>query len=103
MLLPARSNDIDPALLDLTEQATRADTSLEDRELRQRIAAAVAQLEPKYRSIFLMHETGGLSLQEISQSVELTVAGVKSRLHRARLFLRATLERYVEQTGRLKR
>lgn len=93
----------DEALLHLTRQPTSTTNVSEDRELRERIAEAVTQLEPKYRSIFLLHETEGLSLDQISHVVELTPAGVKSRLHRARLFLRASLERYVEATGRLGR
>ena len=83
------------ATTSIAEWRVRADEAVENRELRQKIVEAVNELEPKYKSAFLLYEVEGLSLDEISEVVELTVAGVKSRLHRARLHLRATLERYI--------
>jgi DNA-directed RNA polymerase specialized sigma24 family protein len=38
-----------------------------------------------------MREAGGLSYEEIARACELTVDAVRSRLHRARLQLRAAL------------
>lgn len=87
------------ASITLAEWRTRADEAVENRELRQKIIGAVDALEPKYQSIFLLYEVEGLSLDEISEVVDLTVPGVKSRLHRARLFLRASLERYLREAG----
>lgn len=57
------------------------------------LEGAIATLEPKYREVFVMREAGDLSVKEISEATGLSVPAVKSRLHRARLFLRATLER----------
>ncbi|QDG50294.1 sigma-70 family RNA polymerase sigma factor [Persicimonas caeni] len=89
----------DEAPITLADWRVRADEALENRELRQKIVEAVDELEPKYQSIFLLYEVEGLSLDEIGEVVGLTVPGVKSRLHRARLFLRATLERYLRDMG----
>jgi RNA polymerase sigma-70 factor (ECF subfamily) len=97
---PAVEDDAEPVVT-LASWRMRADEIAENHELRQQIVDAVAQLEPKYRSIFLLYEVEGLALAEISEVVELTVPGVKSRLHRARLFLRATLDRYLDETERL--
>jgi RNA polymerase sigma-70 factor (ECF subfamily) len=62
---------------------------------RQALAAALrealAQLEPVDRDVFLMREAGGLSYEEISFACQLTNDAVRSRLHRARQRLRATL------------
>lgn len=74
----------------------RADEAVENRQLRALIIDAVDQLEDKYETIFLLYEVEGLSMQEISEVTELSVGGVKTRLHRARLHLRATLERHVD-------
>lgn len=62
-------------------------------QLRVTLKDAIETLEPKYRDVFVMRETQEMSVREISESTGLSVPAVKSRLHRARLFLRATLER----------
>lgn len=77
----------------------RGDEAVEAVELRGELAEAIDELEPKYQSAFLLYEFEGLNLKEISEILELSVAGVKSRLHRARLHLRATLGRYVRKGG----
>lgn len=77
------------------EWRVRADEAAENRELRQKIIEAVDELPPKYQTVFLLKEVEGLPLKEIAEVVDLSVGGVKSRLHRARLHLRATLESYL--------
>ncbi len=79
----------------LANWRSRADEAAQDSELAAEIADAVAQLEPKYKAVFLLYEVEGLSLEDISDVTDLSLPGVKSRLHRARLFLRATLQRYL--------
>jgi RNA polymerase sigma-70 factor (ECF subfamily) len=96
-----RVGDDDEPVVTLASWRSRADEIAEDRELRKRIVDAVAELEPKYKSVFLLYEVEGLSIAEITEVVDLSVPGVKSRLHRARLTLRATLERYLGKTERL--
>ena len=73
----------------------RGDEAFETRELRDELAEAVEELEAKYQSAFVLYEIEGHDLEAISDILDLSVAGVKSRLHRARLRLRATLERYL--------
>lgn len=65
-------------------------------EMRGQIQRAVDSLDEKYRVVFLLRDVEGLSIQETAQALEISVPAVKSRLHRARLFLRASLERYVK-------
>ena len=50
-----------------------------------------AALDPLDRDAFLLRETAGLSYAEIAAACELTVAAVRSRIHRARLELRDRL------------
>jgi RNA polymerase sigma-70 factor, ECF subfamily len=73
----------------------RADEVIDRRELFQKIHQAVEELPPKYQSVFMMSEYEGLSLKDIGAKLDLSIPAVKSRLHRARLFLRASLEPYV--------
>lgn len=74
----------------------RGDEVVAQNELRAKIMEAVEELEPKYQSVFVAKEFEGMSLEEIGESMNLSVPAVKSRLHRARQHMRATLERYVE-------
>ncbi len=79
----------------VSQWSMRGDQAALNQELRDQIVAAVDELEPKYQTVFLLKEVEGLSLEEIGSVMDLSVPAVKSRLHRARLFLRATLEGYL--------
>lgn len=74
----------------------QGDEAAENKELRAKIMEAIRELEPKYHDVFVLKEFEGMSLEEIGDSMDLSVPAVKSRLHRARLHMRATLERYVD-------
>jgi len=74
----------------------RADEAVENQELRERLGDAVSKLEPKYQSPFVLYEIDGMELDEIAELLDLSKAGVKTRIHRARKTLRATLGRYVD-------
>ncbi len=63
-------------------------------EARERLRQAIAQLPPDYRVVFVLKDMEGLSHREIGSLLNLTVPAVKSRLHRARLFLRHQLVTY---------
>jgi RNA polymerase sigma-70 factor (ECF subfamily) len=57
-------------------------------QLRERILAAVWTLQPEHRTVFLLREYWELDTAEIAARLGLTVPCVKTRLHRARAFLR---------------
>ena len=52
---------------------------------------ALAQLDPAYRLPILLHYYADLPLEQVAQSLNLTVPAIKSRLHRARALLRNAL------------
>ncbi len=58
------------------------------RELR----TALAKLPPAYRMIVLLREMEGLSTKEVAEVTKMTEDNVKTRLHRARVMLRESLE-----------
>lgn len=64
---------------------------LERSDLRERLDAAIERLAPDYRMIFVLRDMEGLSTEEVAEVTGLTIAAVKSRLHRARSFLRNEL------------
>jgi RNA polymerase sigma-70 factor (ECF subfamily) len=55
------------------------------------LVEALAQLDPSYRLPVLLHYYADLSLEQVSQALNLTVPAIKSRLHRARAQLRNSL------------
>jgi RNA polymerase sigma-70 factor (ECF subfamily) len=66
------------------------------RELHERIESAIARLPAAYRNTFVLADVDERPAAEIAASLGLTVGAVKSRLHRARLLMRASLARYLE-------
>ena len=73
-----------------------ADVLMERGELGMKLSDAIASLPEKFKLIFLLKDVQGLSNEEIGDIVNMSVPAVKSRLHRARLFLREKLQEYVE-------
>ena len=71
-----------------------ADAELMRREARRVIDRAVDRLDEKYRQVFLLREIEGYSTQKTAELMGLGVPAVKSRLRRARLSLRRSLEGY---------
>ena len=67
--------------------------STENEELKSILDDAISKLSPEYRMIFLLRDVEGLSTEETAQATELSVPAVKSRLHRARAFLRNELNK----------
>jgi RNA polymerase sigma-70 factor (ECF subfamily) len=60
----------------------------ENEELKKILDMAISKLSPDYRMIFLLRDVEGLSTEETAEVSELSIPAVKSRLHRARAFLR---------------
>ena len=73
--------DWSPSLDDHTRQS----------ELRMALTAALHELPPHYRTVLILHDVEGLSHIEAAETLGLSVPNVKSRVHRARLFLRKRL------------
>jgi len=62
--------------------------ALEQRELHEQLAAAVASLPDKYREVLVLRDINGLSIAETAEALTLSLPNVKTRLLRARLMLR---------------
>jgi RNA polymerase sigma-70 factor (ECF subfamily) len=60
-------------------------------ELQQLLRSAFDQLKPVDKAVVVLSDVEGFSDQDIAHSLKLTVSAVKTRLHRARLFLRGRL------------
>ena len=65
--------------------------ALENKELREALDQAINKLPKKYRMALVLRDMEGLSAKEVSGIMGLSERAVKSRLHRARLFVRREL------------
>ncbi|GAB1724608.1 MAG: putative RNA polymerase sigma-E factor (Sigma-24) [Nitrospira sp.] len=65
--------------------------ALENKELREILDRAIAKLPRKYRMVLVLRDMEGLSAKEVGNILGLTERAIKSRLHRARLFVRKEL------------
>jgi RNA polymerase sigma-70 factor, ECF subfamily len=69
------------------------DNILENEELKNQLDNAIQQLPAEYRVVFLLRDVEDFSTEETANMLELSVPAVKSRLHRARAFLRNELNK----------
>lgn len=67
---------------------------LEEKELKERIMAAIDTLPPDYKEVVVLREFQNLSYNEIVEATGLSLENVKTRLSRARGMLRRKLEPY---------
>jgi RNA polymerase sigma-70 factor (ECF subfamily) len=60
---------------------------------RMDLEQAIAALPPGARRIFVLHDVEGFTHEEIAEQLGITSGGSKAQLHRARMLLRAALNR----------
>lgn len=67
------------------------------KESREKMMEALGKLPAEYRAVFILRDIEGFSNQEAGEALGISVAAVKSRLHRARIALRGMLAEYFEK------
>jgi RNA polymerase sigma-70 factor (ECF subfamily) len=87
-----------PEIADWSDDAERA---LLRGELSGRMEAAIDKLPKEYKIVLVLRDVEGLSAEDTAQAVGLSVAAVKSRLHRARVFVRKELTTYLAADDKL--
>src|SRR5439155_1185439 len=65
--------------------------ALENKEIRRALHQAIVKLPKKYRLVLVLRDMEGLTAREVGSIMGLNERAVKSRLHRARLFVRREL------------
>ncbi len=90
-LRPNHGDGPPPEIPDWSQNPAEA---LINEELRTRLAEAVRNLPHKYRLVFNLRDLEGFNTAEVAEMLELTPQAVKTRLHRARAFLRMDLAEY---------
>jgi RNA polymerase sigma-70 factor (ECF subfamily) len=87
----AGEDDDDPLDAIAASRASEPEVRAGSREIGVRLSLALAALPPPQRDAFLLHQEGGLTLEEIAQLTGAGVETVKSRLRYALAKLRAEL------------
>ena len=87
----AKSPVLEP--IEMIDERPHPDELLNQHQLRQGLEAALATIEPMYREVLLMRDVEGMTAPEVAATLDLSVAAVKSRLHRARGMLRERIEK----------
>jgi len=73
--------------------------ALLDREFSLQLQKAIDALAPEYREVLILCEMEDMSYEDIAQTLNLTIAAVKTRLHRARQKIKQRLEPYYRGWG----
>ena len=68
--------------------------SLENAELKNKLTEAIGLLPEKYKTVLILRDVENMSNEEVQKILKISMQAVKSRLHRARLFLREKLSGY---------
>ncbi len=68
-------------------------------ELKSVLCGAIDELPQDFRTTFLLHDVEGLSNPEIAETLHVKLGTIKSRVQRARLFLRKRLAGYMGETA----
>jgi RNA polymerase sigma-70 factor, ECF subfamily len=93
-ILPAFHEDgryADP----IVDWSTELDDPAVQSELRSALTLALEELPDHYRAVIVLRDVEGLSMAEVADCLDSTVATAKSRAHRARLLLRRRLAVFV--------
>jgi RNA polymerase sigma-70 factor, ECF subfamily len=79
--------------VELSDEHTAGhDPSFEAGELRAVLVAQIRALPFEHRAPLVLRDLEGLSNEEVAEALDLTLAAAKSRIHRARMTLRARLD-----------
>jgi len=70
--------------------------SVMDEELKATLDKAIGRLPMEYRIVFVLRDIEGKSAEEAAKILKLSVPALKSRLRRARMFLREQLHGYMK-------
>jgi RNA polymerase sigma-70 factor (ECF subfamily) len=90
---PIERAALEPAAGAEPSAAPDASDSLERKEVRERVGAAIEALPPAARETLLLREVDGLSYAEIAKVLEIPRGTVMSRLHYARRRVQEALRR----------
>jgi RNA polymerase sigma-70 factor, ECF subfamily len=80
---------LDGAAQNVPDPGGTAEDALASKQVERALEQAIEALEPMYREVLLLRDVEGLTAAEVARVTGVSVQAVKSRLHRARLAVRA--------------
>jgi RNA polymerase sigma-70 factor, ECF subfamily len=83
--------------LDVPDRAPNPEQLCWASELRDILIRTVGELRPILRTVFVLRDVEGLSIEQTAQVLNLSQAAVKARLWRVRIHLRDRLNRYIDE------
>jgi RNA polymerase sigma-70 factor (ECF subfamily) len=84
--------------LEIKDQAANPEKRYLQHEVQRILAATINELEPSYQAVVQLRDVEGLSTEQTAQALDLTSSAVKTRLQRARMKLRESLNGYFRPT-----
>ena len=79
----------------MDDWSARADDPAVQVELRTALTSAIDDLPATYRTVLVLRDVEGRSTRQIADTLGLSIPTVKTRVHRARLFLRKRLGHFM--------
>jgi RNA polymerase sigma-70 factor (ECF subfamily) len=94
------TDDGEPTGWDPPDTAPTPEEHLLQQELIEKVRALIQQMPPDYREIILLREYEEMSYEEMAEVLGITLEAVRSRLARARAWLRMRLAPYMQEEER---
>jgi RNA polymerase sigma-70 factor (ECF subfamily) len=94
-LMPAKSGSGDSMGLEIADWSALPEDLASDAEMRAALHRAIRALPEDYRAVVLLRDMEGLSTAETAGILEVSEDVIKTRLHRARLALRKSLDAFL--------
>ncbi len=85
--------------VDVEDPTAKPGEHVSNRELGQRLSAAIGALPGKQRTAFVLHHVHGLPLEDVAAIMQCRLGTVKSHIFRATDHLRSELSPWVAQEG----
>ena len=94
------TDDGEPTGWDPPDTAPTPEEHLLQQELIEKVRTLIQQMPPDYREIILLREYEEMSYEEMAEALGITLEAVRSRLARARAWLRMRLAPYMQEEER---
>jgi RNA polymerase sigma-70 factor (ECF subfamily) len=98
-LMPTKRQDGNQVRIEIADWSSLPDGKALQSEMKGLLEKAIRELPEMYRSVILLRDMEELSTQEAAQILDVSDDVVKTRLHRARLAIRQTLDEYLRGNG----
>lgn len=90
----AKETDDSRVPLEIEDGGPNPEQRCSHRQLQEILATTINELAPGYRTVFQLRDVEGLSTKETARALALSSSAVKTRLRRARMSLRGSLDNY---------